>query len=124
MKKFMSWVIIWGSLLVNKVFALTIETVNLTQSSTPVGWQANRLGPITSDSKAYLNIINIINDYLWFWLAAVCVGVLVYVGIKLMTAQWDKTKMQETNRALVGIIIGLALAYFSYTIIRMIANWF
>lgn len=115
--------LIW-SLLINKVSALTIETVNLAQNSTPVGWQANRLGPITADSKSYLNVINIANDYLWFWLAAVCVWVLVYVGIQLMTAQWDKAKMQQANKALVGMIIGLGIAYFSYTVIRMVANWF
>ena len=115
---------LFGIVVIDQVFALTIETVNLTQSSTPVGTQANRLGPITADSKSYLNVINIINDYLWFWLAAVCVWVLVYVGFKLMTAQWDKDKMKQANQALVGMVIGLAIAYFSYTVIRMVANWF
>jgi len=108
----------------HQVFALTIEVANISQTSTPAGWQANKISPITADAKSYLNIINVANDYLWFALAAVCVGVLVYVGIQLMTAQWDKAKMQQANKALVGMVIWLAIAYFSYTVIRMIANWF
>jgi glucokinase len=124
MKKLVASIIVWGSLVLNQVFALTIETVDLTQTSTPVWWQANRLGPINTSSDSYLNVINIVNDYLWFALAAVCVGTLVYAGIRLMTARWDKAKMQQANRALVGMVIGLGIAYFSYTIVRIIANWF
>lgn len=122
-KRIVSLMGLW-LLVCNQASALTIETVNLTQTSTPAGGQANRLGPITADADSYLNILNIVNDYLWFALAAVCVGVLIYVGIKLMTAQWDKKNMQQANRALVGMVIGLGIAYFSYTIIRMVANWF
>ena len=116
--------IAWWFALASNVFALTIETIDLTQTSIPVGWQANRLGPIDANANSYLNRINIINDYLRFALAAVCVGTLIYVGIKLITAQWDKAKMQQANKALVGMIIGLWVAYFSYTIIRIVANWF
>lgn len=124
MKKLIWTIIAWWFALASNVFALTIETIDLTQTSTPVGWQANRLGPIDANANSYLNIINIINDYLRFALAAVCVGTLIYVGIKLITAQWDKAKMQQANKALVGMIIGLWVAYFSYTIIRIVANWF
>ena len=124
MKKLIWTIIAWWFALASNVFALTIETIDLTQTSIPVGWQANRLGPIDANANSYLNIINIINDYLRFALAAVCVGTLIYVGIKLITAQWDKAKMQQANKALVGMIIGLWVAYFSYTIIRIVANWF
>jgi hypothetical protein len=124
MKRLITSFTLVGSIMVNQVSALTIETVNLTQTSTPVGWQANRLGPIDANADSYLNVINIVNDYLWFALAAVCVGTLIYVGIKLMTARWDKAKVQQANKALVGMVIGLWIAYFSYTIIRIIANWF
>ena len=124
MKKRIIWTtLLWG-MIVNQVFALTIETVNLTQTSTPVGWQANRLGPIDANADSYLNIINIVNDYLRFALAVVCVCTLIYAGFKLMTAQWDKAKMQQANKALVGMVIWLAIAYFSYTIIRIVANRF
>lgn len=124
MKQRILWTILLWGMIVNQVSALTIETVNLTQTSTPVWWQANRLGPIDASADSYLNILNIVNDYLWFALAAVCVGTLIYVGIKLMTARWDKAKMQQANKALVGLVIGLWIAYFSYTIIRIVANWF
>lgn len=124
MKKIIWHIVCVMMLLCSWSFALTIETVDLSQSSVPVWWRANAMWPITASSDSYLKILNIANDYLWFALAAVCVWVLIYVGIKLMTAQWDKAKMQQANRALVGMIIGLAVAYFSYTVIRMIANWF
>lgn len=124
MNKIVTFLTLIGWMSINQVFALTIETVNLTQTSTPVGWQANRLGPIDANADSYLNILNIVNDYLRFALAAVCVWTLIYVGIKLMAARWDKAKMQQANKALVGMVIGLGIAYFSYTIIRIIANWF
>jgi len=111
--------------LMNFAHALTIETVNLMEvKSVPVWWEANRTSPITADADVHLNIINIVNDYLWFWLAAVCLWVLVYAGIRLMTAQWDQAVMQQTNKTLVGMLIGLTIALLSYTIIRMVANLF
>lgn len=109
---------------INQAFALTIETIDLSQSTTQAWWLANKISPITADSDTYVKVINIVNEYLWFSLAAICVWVMVYVGIKLMTAQWDKAKMKQANNALVGMVIWLGIAYFSYTAIRMVANWF
>lgn len=124
MKKILLSAIVATIAYMDNCFALTIETVNLSQSSVPVWWKANAMWPITASADSYIKVLNIVNDYLWFALAAVSVWALIYVGIKLMSAQWDKAKMQQANRALVGMIIWLAIAYFSYTVVRMIANWF
>lgn len=107
----------------HKVFALTVEVGSIADRK-PFVWQTNQLGNIQASGESYVKLIDIANEYLRFALAAVCMWVLIYIGIKLMTAQWDKTKMQQANRALVGMIIGLVIAYFSYTLIRMVANWF
>lgn len=110
--------------LMTETYALTVETIDIKNSYTPNKSRGSNFGNIQADADGYVNVINVVNEYLWFWLAAVAVWVLVYAGFMLMTAQWDKAKMKQANQALVWLVIGLAVAYFSYTVIRMVANWF
>lgn len=55
---------------------------------------------VQSDEGSVFETIQIINKYLRFSISVVCMGVLVYGGIKLMTAQGDEKKMQEANKLL------------------------
>jgi hypothetical protein len=53
---------------------------------------------------------------------SLCMGVLIYWWIKLITAQGDAAKMKEANKLLMWALIGILIAIFSYAIVRIIVN--
>ena len=77
---------------------------------------------IQSDEWTLFETIQIINTYLWFSLGAICMGVLIFWWIKLITAHGDTTKMKEANTLLMWALIWILIAIFSYAIIRIIVN--
>lgn len=77
---------------------------------------------IQADEFTLFSFIQLINDYLRFFMGAVAFWVLVYGGIKLITAQWDAEKMSSANRLLLGAVIGIVIVIFSYAIVRLIVN--
>ena len=74
------------------------------------------------DEATFFETIQIINKYLRFSIWAICMWVLVFWWIKLMTAQWDPAKMKEANKLLMWALIGILIAIFSYAIVRIIVN--
>ena len=89
-------------------------------------WQQDVIvtGPtqIQWDESTFFNTIQTINSYLRFSIWAICMGVLIYWWIKLITAQWDPAKMKEANKLLMWALIGILVAIFSYAIVRIIVN--
>jgi len=89
-------------------------------------WQPDVLvtGPtqIQSDEWTLFETIQTINTYLWFSIWVICMGVLIFWWIKLITAQWDQAKMKEANTLLMWALIWILIAMFSYAIIRIIVN--
>lgn len=77
---------------------------------------------IQSDEGSVFSTIQLINKYLWFTISVVCMGVLVFGGFKLMTAQGDEKKMSEANKILTGALIGIAISLLSYALVRIITN--
>ncbi|MCX6824819.1 MAG: hypothetical protein NTY80_01215 [candidate division SR1 bacterium] len=77
---------------------------------------------VQGSESTIFNIIQTINKYLWFSIGAICMGVLIFGGIKLITAQGDQAKMKEANKLLMGALIGILIAIFSYAIVRIIVN--
>ncbi len=106
---------------VNPSFALTVE----------VPWDAPTLKDtnvpsslIQGNSDSIITLVQQINDYLWFTIAAICLAVAIYAGIKLLLAQWEKAKMQKANETLVGALVGVFIAVFAYVLVRIIVNLF
>lgn len=77
---------------------------------------------IQADESTVFSFIQLINDYLRFFMGAVAFWVLVYGGIRLITAQWDPDKLSSANRLLLGAGIGIVIVIFSYAIVRLIVN--
>ncbi|MFA7298595.1 MAG: hypothetical protein WC010_03030 [Candidatus Absconditabacterales bacterium] len=77
---------------------------------------------IQGDESTFFETIQIINKYLRFSIGAICMGVLIFGGIKLISAQGDASKMKEANKLLMGALIGILIAIFSYAIVRIIVN--
>ncbi|MCX6824318.1 MAG: hypothetical protein NT085_04280 [candidate division SR1 bacterium] len=77
---------------------------------------------IQGDESTFFSTIQTINTYLRFSIGAICMGVLIFGGIKLITASGDPAKMKEANKLLMGALIGILIAIFSYAIVRIIVN--
>lgn len=79
---------------------------------------------ISWDESSFFANIQMINQYLRFWLWAICMWVLVRWWIQLITANGDESKMKKTNKLLMGALIGILISILSYSIIRLVVNLF
>lgn len=77
---------------------------------------------IQADESTMYKTIQTINRYLRFSIGAVCMGVLVFWWIKLITASWNQAKMKEANKLLIWALIGILISIFSYAVVRIIVN--
>lgn len=77
---------------------------------------------IQADEGTLYETIQTINRYLRFSIWAICMGVLIFWWIKLITAGGDQAKMKEANKLLMWALIGILIAIFSYALIRIIVN--
>lgn len=73
-------------------------------------------GATTDPAKIIGNVLNFI-----FVLAAVlAVAFLIWGGIKWITANGDKTKVQSARDTIIGAIIGLVVAFAAYFIVNVV----
>ena len=84
------------------------------------------IGPeqISWDEYTFFETLQLINKYLWLSIGWICMGVLVWGGIQLITASGNAEKMKKTNKLLMGVLIGILISILSYSIIRLIINLF
>ncbi|MDD3263106.1 MAG: hypothetical protein PHR61_04665 [Candidatus Absconditabacteria bacterium] len=84
------------------------------------------IGPeqISGDETTFFNTIQLVNKYLWFGLGVVCMVVLVWGGIQLITANGNDEKMKKTNKLLMGALIGILISILSYSVVRLVVNLF
>ncbi len=110
---------VFGLMSLFSTFAIVVEVPSSQ-------WQQDVIvtGPtqIQWDESTVFSTIQTINSYLRFSIWAICMGVLIYWWIKLITAQWDPAKMKEANKLLMWALIGILVAIFSYAIVRIIVN--
>lgn len=105
----------------------TVSSVSAVVVEVPPAWgnpDVAVTGPtrIQADEFTLFSFIQLINDYLRFFMGAIAFWVLIYGGIKLITAQWDPEKMSSANRLLLGAGIGIVIVIFSYAIVRLVVN--
>lgn len=114
-------IIIFSTLIFNTSSAINLQIPDShTQADLAV------VGPtqIEANESDLFDLINLINDYLWFSIWLVCLWALVYGGIWLITSQWNDDKMKKANKILMWALIGILIAIFSYSIIRLVVNLF
>jgi hypothetical protein len=124
MKKFLWKIIISISLFtlnaVN-VFWITLQVPTPSgQEDIVVTWPTQ----VESDETTIFDIIQIVNDYLWFAIAGVAMIVLVYGWIKLITGQWNKDVVSSANKMVISSMIAIFVAILSYAIIKLVVNLF
>ncbi|MEY3197963.1 MAG: hypothetical protein RL023_817 [Candidatus Parcubacteria bacterium] len=78
-----------------------------------------------SESKdSLLNLIRLINSYLWFIVAAICMAVVIYAGFLMMTARGDDAQVKKGINILVYAGIGIGVSLMAYAIVNVIVNFF
>ena len=122
MKIFVKY-ILWLSLLwlnISNIFALSV------QIPTPSGQDDIIVAESTieSDESTIFDIIQIVNDYLWFAIACVAMVLIVISGLKLILADWNKEETTKANRMIVSAIIAIFAAMLSYAVIKLVVNLF
>ena len=115
-----SLVIIYSLLIVNFSYWIIVQVP-------PSQWQENVVVPTTtiqSDEWTIFELIQTINQYLWFSIWAICMWVLVFWWIKLMTSQGNQEKMKQANKLLTWALVWILIAILSYAVVRLIVNLF
>jgi len=115
--------ILWLSMLalnVSSIFALSVQV------PTPSGQDDIIVAESTieSDESTIFDIIQIVNDYLWFAIAGIAMVVLVVSWLKLILAEWNKEETGKASKMIVSAIIAIFVAMLSYAIIKLIVNLF
>jgi len=124
MKKIFFKIVLWFTLLgfnLANVFAFTLQVPTPSgQEDIVVTWPTQ----VESNESTIFDIIQIINDYLWFSIAGIAMVVLISAWIKLILAEWDKEKVSSANRMVISSIIAIFVAMVSYAIIKLVINLF
>lgn len=115
------YMILFTSCLQFNTFAINLQIPNEhAQPDIAVLWPTQ----IEANESDLFNIINLINDYLWFSIWIICLWALVYGWISLITSQWSDDKMKKANKILMWALVGILISIFSYAIVRLIVNLF
>lgn len=82
---------------------------------------------ITPDVRAVRNVDEAVilreaQDIIFQFVGIVAVVMILWMGIKFMTAQGNVEEFKKQAKAMIFIIIGLALIPLSYFFIRFITN--
>lgn len=118
--KFIVWLTLFGLNLAG-VFSYTVQVPTPSgQDDIVVTWPTQ----LQSDESTIFDIIQIVNDYLWFAIAGVAMVVLIAAWIKLILAEGEKEKVSSANRMVISSIIAIFVAMLSYAIIKLVVNLF
>lgn len=124
MKKILWKIVLWLGLLglnLTSVFAVTVQVPTPSgQDDIVVTWPTQ----VESDESTIFDIIQIVNDYLWFAIAGVAMVVIIAAGIKLLIAEWEKDKVSSANRMIISSMIAIFVAMVSYALIKLAVNLF
>jgi len=113
--------IVTTTLLVDWAYAVTVEIPGADIAAKDANVDQDT---IQGDSESIVELVKQINEYLRFSIAAICMAVALYAGYQIIMSQGDKTKMQKGNQTLVGALIGIFIAVFSYVLVRLVVNLF
>ncbi len=83
------------------------------------GW----MKPISAEGNLWQQKFALINDYLRFFLVGITLGMIVYGGFLLISAQWDEAKLKKANMLLVFGLIGILVAIFAGALVKLIVNF-
>ncbi len=109
------WISIWN------IFAIDIQIPSSQwNEDIIVTWPSQ----IHTDESTIFEMIQLINQYLWFSIWFVCMIVLIIGGFKLISAEWDAGKTKKANAMFSWAIIWILICILSYAAVRVTVNLF
>ena len=127
MKKFVKNIILSSVLLLNIIPFFSFWNWEVTLYGPDAYWQDDVniwSTQIQWKENTIFTFIQTINKYLWFWLGWVAMAVLIYAGIMMITASWDKSKFSKAWKLALSCVIAIAVAMLSYNLVILIVNLF
>lgn len=79
---------------------------------------------VTDSSTTLIQLIQLINSTIWFAIAGIAMGLIVYGGIKLITAKGEEKELKSANEIIIGAVVGILIALFAYVVVRLTINLF
>jgi hypothetical protein len=78
---------------------------------------------VNTDRTELIDIIKIINKYLWFSLWLIAMIIFVYAWI-LLIAWWKKDSFDKANKMLLWAGVAIVISMLSYTVVNLLINLF
>lgn len=101
----------------SKVFSVTVRTFRDTKDT------EHDMSQIDG-SHSILDMISVINSYLWFAIWFCCFVFMIWNWFKLITAAWDDKAMWSAKKALLWSGIGIAVCLLAYVIVNLAVRLF
>jgi len=109
------WISVWN------IFAIDVQVPSSQwNEDIIVTWPSQ----VHTDEGTIFEMIQIINQYLWFSVWLICMIALIIWWFKLMSAEWDTSKTKKANTVISWAIIWILICIFSYAAVRIIVNLF
>ena len=99
--------------------AVTLRTLkwalngDIDNDPTQIGWQ-----------RSILNIISLVNNYLWFIIGLACFWFMVWNGYQLIMARGDEKQMKSATNALIWCAVWLTVCILAHIIVNIAVKLF
>jgi len=99
--------------------AVTLRTLkwalngDIDNDPTQIGWQ-----------RSILNIISLVNNYLWFIIGLACFWFMVWNGYQLIMARGDEKQMKSATDALIWCAVWLTVCILAHIIVNIAVKLF
>ena len=99
--------------------AVTLRTLkwalngDIDNDPTQIGWQ-----------RSILNIISLVNNYLWFIIGLACFWFMVWNGYQLIMARGDEKQMKSATNALIWCAVWLTVCILAHIIVNIALKLF
>jgi len=125
MKKFVKFIIIGilslNCLLWSLSFWYNIELPDAKNSDIK---QESTIIEAEGKKESFKEYIKITNKYVWVIGWAICMWIVIYAGIMLITSQWDEQDMKKANKTLAYWVVWIIASLWAYVLINVIINLF
>lgn len=75
---------------------------------------------VSTNETGFFEYIQIINYYLRFSIAWIAMAVLIFSGIQMIIAWWDKSKVSKAGKMAISCLIAIVVAMLSYLLVKLI----
>jgi len=74
--------------------------------------------------RSILNIISLVNNYLWFIIGLACFWFMVWNGYQLIMARGDEKQMKSATNALIWCAVWLTVCILAHIIVNIAVKLF